>query len=329
MRLLTLLLALPLLAQNKAIFPPDVKPIGPYSPAVQTATHVYVSGQAGKTVDETLGNIEKILKNANLTLDHVAQLEIYLASLSGVEETLQARFPKGVPAHVVVQVARIPTDAPVEINAVAVRELKNLRKVANGMATGDRIFVNARYGDKLEDVLRGVRTGLRADGSAPEGLLHLVAFYVADQVREAELTRFEKSKIVTAFVPVQKLPNNAKVALAAVAAKARPEGEPRRDCREFQGTLYCAMVLPSTPGSIEEQTKATLNAVKTRLSAHGFSLDDVVASHVFLNDLGEFTKMNAVYVEQFPGIKPSRTTLQPVSVGAGNPGFRIWVVAEK
>ena len=64
------------------------------------------------------------------------------------------------------------------------------------------------------------------------------------------------------------------------------------------------------PGGIKDQTRVTLNNVRTILQACGATLDDVVKCSVFLKDAGEFKQMNEVYAEFFPANRPARTTIE-------------------
>jgi 2-iminobutanoate/2-iminopropanoate deaminase len=68
-------------------------------------------------------------------------------------------------------------------------------------------------------------------------------------------------------------------------------------------------------GTIEEETIRTLENIKSILTAAGSSMNDVVRCTVHLADITEFDRYNKIYSEYFPGIKPSRTTVQSVLVG--------------
>jgi 2-iminobutanoate/2-iminopropanoate deaminase len=68
-------------------------------------------------------------------------------------------------------------------------------------------------------------------------------------------------------------------------------------------------------GSIEEQTRRTLQNLKDVLEHAGSSLDKVVKVNVFLSDLGEWERMNAVYREFFPKDFPARRTVHAALVG--------------
>lgn len=64
-------------------------------------------------------------------------------------------------------------------------------------------------------------------------------------------------------------------------------------------------------GTIEEQTVCVLENLKAIVEAAGSSLDRVVKTTVFLRDMNDFPKMNAVYAEYFPAATaPARSTVQ-------------------
>jgi 2-iminobutanoate/2-iminopropanoate deaminase len=90
---------------------------------------------------------------------------------------------------------------------------------------------------------------------------------------------------------------------------------------EIDGWLYVSGQGPVDPktaqpvrGSIEEETRYTLEQVKKLLEAGGYSLNDVVKSTVHLADIKEFDRYNGVYKEFFEAcsILPARTTVQSV-----------------
>jgi len=65
-----------------------------------------------------------------------------------------------------------------------------------------------------------------------------------------------------------------------------------------------------TAAGVEAQTEQTLKNVETILKAAGTDLQHVLRCGVFLADMAEFPKMNAVYERMFAGHKPARTTVQ-------------------
>jgi 2-iminobutanoate/2-iminopropanoate deaminase len=61
---------------------------------------------------------------------------------------------------------------------------------------------------------------------------------------------------------------------------------------------------------IETQTRQVLANVAAVLSAAGVTLQQVVKSTVFLKDMADFPKMNALYETAFAPHKPARSTVQ-------------------
>jgi 2-iminobutanoate/2-iminopropanoate deaminase len=63
-------------------------------------------------------------------------------------------------------------------------------------------------------------------------------------------------------------------------------------------------------GGIEFETRQALTNIQHVLEAAGSSLSQVVKTTVFLKDMNEFAKMNAVYGEFFTENFPARSTVQ-------------------
>ncbi len=71
------------------------------------------------------------------------------------------------------------------------------------------------------------------------------------------------------------------------------------------------------PGGIEAETRQTLENIKAILTAGGSSMDLVVSTFVFMTDLGQFSRMNAIYAEYFTANPPGRTTVEVKALPAG------------
>jgi 2-iminobutanoate/2-iminopropanoate deaminase len=63
-------------------------------------------------------------------------------------------------------------------------------------------------------------------------------------------------------------------------------------------------------GGIEEQTRRTLENVRSCLEAAGCTMDDVIKVTAFLSDLGDFPGYNEVYKEFFDEPYPARSSVQ-------------------
>lgn len=90
---------------------------------------------------------------------------------------------------------------------------------------------------------------------------------------------------------------------------------------DFVYTAGQVPIVPATgdliPGDIEAQTRQALNNVKAVLEAAGSGLDKVVKTTVFMTNLGDFARMNAVYAEFFPSNPPARSTVQVAALPKG------------
>ena len=65
-------------------------------------------------------------------------------------------------------------------------------------------------------------------------------------------------------------------------------------------------------GTIEEETRLTLDNIKAIIETAGGTMNDVVKCTAHLSDIKDFDAYNKVYAEYFTGIKPARTTVQSV-----------------
>ena len=115
-------------------------PIGPYSQAVKTNDLLFISGQVpidpatnevikGSTADEThqvMKNLDAILKEANLTFEHVIKSSIFLSDMNlfaEVNEVYAGYFNSDFPARETVAVKGLPKNVNVEISMIAVVQL--------------------------------------------------------------------------------------------------------------------------------------------------------------------------------------------------------------
>ncbi|MBM3137810.1 MAG: RidA family protein [Chloroflexi bacterium] len=62
-------------------------------------------------------------------------------------------------------------------------------------------------------------------------------------------------------------------------------------------------------GGVEEQTRQSLTNLKSIIESKGHSMNNVVKTTVFLKDMADFPKMNAVYAEFFANEPPARSTV--------------------
>ena len=71
------------------------------------------------------------------------------------------------------------------------------------------------------------------------------------------------------------------------------------------------------PGGIEGETRQALTNIRHVLEDSGSGMQAVVKTTVFLKDMADFPKMNAVYAEFFPENPPARSTVQVAALPKG------------
>ena len=117
--------------------PNSPKAIGPYSQAIVANGFVYTAGQVGadpktgtlveggivEQTEQVINNLEAILKAAGSSLDDAVKTTVFLAGMNDfakMNEVYAKRFKAPYPARSTVQVARLPRDAKIEIEVVAI-----------------------------------------------------------------------------------------------------------------------------------------------------------------------------------------------------------------
>lgn len=112
--------------------------IGPYSQGMIVGNLVYTSGQlpidraTGELVQDvklatkaSLDNVKAILEEAGTSMDKIFKTTVFIKDLNdfnAVNEVYATYFESNPPARSCVQVAKLPKDAVVEIEAIAVLE---------------------------------------------------------------------------------------------------------------------------------------------------------------------------------------------------------------
>ncbi len=112
--------------------------IGPFSQAIEAHGFVFASGQialdpktgelnSGSIEEQTrlvLNNLKAVFEAAEISLDNVVKCNVYLQDMndySGMNAVYGEFFNSPFPARAAVQVARLPKDVKVEIEAIAVK----------------------------------------------------------------------------------------------------------------------------------------------------------------------------------------------------------------
>ncbi len=293
----------PLPAEIRGIVPPNApKPVGPYTPGVMAGDYLYVSGQGARgpagempaefdaQVRQTLENVKSVVEAAGLTMEHVVYTQVYLEDITkfdAMNRVYATYFPKNPPARATLGVAKLP-GTPVEINAVAVKDLANKTVVAipshdpgeplsPGILTNDRLFVSAMRGRSLRDnqtpadpgeqvdlALDGVAAVLKAAGLDMRHMVFVNPYLTREipsrVMNERYAKRFEFGNTpARATISVAALPEGAQIEYTGVAVRdlsqrraVRPKNmRPSRTaspCVFAADTLYCSAKDAFIPG---------------------------------------------------------------------------------
>jgi 2-iminobutanoate/2-iminopropanoate deaminase len=123
--------------KEPVLTPRGPKPIGPYSQAIKANGLLFVSGQvaldpqSGEFVgtdvqtqtERVLENLKAIVEAAGTSLKHVVKTTVFLKDMNdfpAMNETYARYFTTPAPARSTVQAARLPKDALVEIDLIAI-----------------------------------------------------------------------------------------------------------------------------------------------------------------------------------------------------------------
>lgn len=290
-------------AQIEPVFVPrKPKPTSPYTPGVFAGDYLYVSGQGAEGVDgklaadfnsqaeQALKNVQSVVRAAGLTLENVVYVQVYLEDVhnfDAVNRLFAKYFPKNPPARAVLGVAKL-IGTPIEINAVAVRNLADKKPVSltgirwdeptsPGILTKDRLFVSGMRGRNLETgkvpsdpaeqvslALDGVQRVLRAAGLDMKNMVfvnpYLTTSIPAKVMNKIYAEHFEFGNTpARATIEVESLPGDAQIEFTGVAVRdlsnrqaVRPKNmapSPTASPCVFAGdTLYCSAKSGFIPG---------------------------------------------------------------------------------
>lgn len=121
---------------KKRLVPKNLKPKGPYSPGISVKDAVHISGQRGINFEtgelvsldfkmqciQAFENIESILEMAELNLESVVQLSVFLKNMDDIKQLNQLialYFAPPYPTKSVMVVAGLEDDALVMVDCIA------------------------------------------------------------------------------------------------------------------------------------------------------------------------------------------------------------------
>ena len=269
---------------------------------VEAAGYVFVSGQGSRRADGTipgdfadqvrqaLENVKSELKSVGLTTDHLVYLQVYLEDVQSIrelDEVFASYFTKDPPARAVLGVAKVP-EQPIQINAIAVRDLQGKQAVSapglkpnkafsTGMLSHDQLFISTMQGrdtatgtvpqDPARQVnlaLDGLKSVVQAAGLTLAHMVfvnpYLTAHIPMRVMNEQYAKRFEFGNTPgRATIEVSSLPDGTHIAYTGIAVRdlsrrlaIRPKNMPpsptASPCVFAGDILYCSAKSGFIPG---------------------------------------------------------------------------------
>jgi enamine deaminase RidA (YjgF/YER057c/UK114 family) len=363
-------LALPLPAQlpEKLVIRPEGVAAGSAgSPAILAGNTLYTSTHFGTAPDGTrppafaeearaaFAALSRTLAAAAMDIGNVVSLYAYVASpgdLGSVHPILREQLPqKPSPAHSVVGVGRLPGDARIALQAIAVQE--GFPRVYHGSPDTASVTVNgvvylsgvapdtraASNRFAIRQALARLGDALRAAGVDYRHVAFVHPFMAPKTRGDLDLVYrqfFEYANTpARATLEMSALPGDVPIVLSAVAAA---ELERRRAVRpisrELSATaspavfagdaLYFSGFSGFTPGfgtvsdDFDIQTRLALRNVLDCLESAGLSFDNFVSLNCWLGKLDDSERMLRYVREYFPRNPPALAVIQQSATGPNN-----------
>lgn len=296
-----ILLVLALTMTHKPLVPAGgAKPVGPYVPGLEAGDYVYASGQGASDAN---GNRATDIESQ--TRQAIANCRVILEAAGlGLKDIVQVQFYlldlKNLPAADRVYHEYFAEPGPPRIILGTARMPTDTPveiTVVARKSGGHRIYLPPVY----------------AKDAAEADFL-----FSTTHKNDTILQRvdYSTSPWTPGAVSIDALPKGAGHATFAVTG-------------DDKTAAFCPVVESDPHGSVEEQTSSAFHKLQACLEAKGFALSDITATNVYLNNMDDFAKMNAVYATFFPESKPTRTTVQPYKTVEGGSLVRISAFAVK
>jgi len=272
------------------------------SAGVDAGDYLYISGQGPRRSDGTmpssyeaqfqqvLDNVKAVVEAAGLTLDNVVYVQVYLTDIGSYSEmnrVFSEYFPKIPPARAVIGVYALP-DPPIQINAVAVRNLEGRKAIrppdfaynesaSPGILTHDRLFISSMAGidptmgkvpndpaAQVDLALDRMQAVVKAAGLEFSHVVFVNPYLTSEipsrVMNERYARRFEFGNTpARATIEVASLPGGAHIEYTGVAVRdlrqrkaVRPKNMPpsptASPCVFAGDTLYCSAKSGFIPG---------------------------------------------------------------------------------
>jgi len=295
---------------------------------------LYIGGQLGRTgpmdaqARQAMDGVGAVLKAAGLGFEHLVKCHVYLANMddyAAMNAVYASYFADRVPARTTIQAAALPAGAGVQIACIAFADLTRISVVrpppgslpaplgpySPAVWAGDTLYLSGMGGQdpatkavgesietQVTQTLANITTTLKAAGLGLSDVVWAQAY--ATRLGEApalEAALTEAASPPHGLVVVPRLPGPIRAELTFVASKGPAS------------TVYAA-VSPVTGGGVQVEAREAFGRLYRTLRQRGLGLRDVALMTVYLTDLADLPRVDAVFAETFPAEPPVRVTIQ-------------------
>ena len=301
---------------------------------------LYIGGQLGRPgtgaapaamdvqARQALDGVGAVLKKEGLGFEHLVKCHVYLASMddyAAMNAVYGSYFKDRVPARTTIQAAALPAGAGVQIACIAYADLTRISVVrppagslpaplgpySPAVWAGDTLYVSGMGGQdpatkavgesieaQVTQTVANISTTLKAAGLGLSDVVWAQSY--ATRIAEAPALEATLARAIEAprgAVVVPRLPGPIRGELTFVANKGRAS------------TVYAAV--PPAPGSgVEAEAREAFARLGQTVRQRGLGLGDVSLVTVYLTDLADLPRVDAVFTETFPANPPARVTIQ-------------------
>ncbi len=327
---------------KQVLRPEGVATTLPFSPGIVAGDLVFIAGQGTRDpksgqhpatwddqVRQSIENVRTVLKSGGMDLANVVSCHAYFLDLNdrpSMNKVYGSLFNVNPPVRTAVEVMALPDEARLEMTCIAARDLEARKVPARGtVRVGNWIFtsgttggVQGKMAEDFESQARQALENLSATlGNANLAFKDVVwaNIYVDDPANLPALEKIWDSYFKSAPKParaiqVVSLGPTTHVEITLLAADPGVPRQPIQNSSVLAGTTLFVSEQSAVGGTIEDQVTGIMKKLQETLAAAKMTMSDVVNVNVYMKDLADFPKMNAVYRKHFAENPPARTTVQ-------------------
>jgi reactive intermediate/imine deaminase len=281
-----------------------------------------------------------------------------IKTFSEMNEVYKTFFPQSPPARTTVALPALPGGSQIEITLVASRnrERNVIYPVGQtpspgdlftpAVQSGELVFLSGQgsrhylskelptgeFENHVKQCLENLGQVLKAAGLGFEDVIksdvYLTDIQTIGAMNKVYRTFFQNNPPVRTTVAVTALPGEPPIEITLTASKSKsqkvvappnaPSGMPFSAGYRLGDQLYLAGKAGFSKEGFEAQVREVFDGCLETLKAGGMDFSNVLEGKIYLADIQDYDKMNAVYRSYFPGIFPARTCVAVSGLVAGS-----------